>query len=174
MTSSFIRPKIYLQLPHKTTLRCCGVERTVRLADADSVPFLFFFFAFFCTHSPFIEGYSVLYTLGQHEDEVVGLSFHPSGDYVVTASADASWNFFDARTGQLYRSVADDKRSGYASVSFHPDGLLLGCGTRDAFVRIFDVKLQKNVASFSEGLCSYLFDPFFPSRMCFTRVCVFF
>jgi pre-mRNA-processing factor 19 len=33
-------------------------------------------------------------------------------------------------------------------LNFHPDGLLLAAGTADNVVKIFDVKTQKNVATF--------------------------
>lgn len=33
--------------------------------------------------------------------------------------------------------------AGYASAEFHPDGVLLGTGTQDGVVRVWDVKGQK-------------------------------
>jgi len=85
----------------------------------------------------------------KHKNDVVGLTIHPSGAYVVTASADATWAFYDVQTGALKRSVPPpDTDAGYTRVAFHPDGLILGTGTSDSVVRIFDVRAQRNEFSF--------------------------
>jgi pre-mRNA-processing factor 19 len=93
--------------------------------------------------------YEVKHTLKGHTDEVIGCTLHPSGNFLVTASKDRTWAFHDVNTGTLRQKVSDSKiEGGFTRISFHPDGLILGGGTSDTLVRIFDVKEQKNVANF--------------------------
>jgi pre-mRNA-processing factor 19 len=93
--------------------------------------------------------YGLEHTLKDHQGEVVGCTLHPSGQYLITGSMDKTWCFYDIATGQLRQKVADEKvTEGYTRVAFHPDGMLLGSGTVDSVVRIFDVQKQKNVANF--------------------------
>lgn len=93
--------------------------------------------------------YTMQHHLTNHSDEVAGCTLHPSGNYLITASMDKTWCFYDVNTGVCRQQVSDEKISGgYTRVTFHPDGLILGAGTADSIVRIFDVKAQKNVANF--------------------------
>jgi len=94
--------------------------------------------------------YKVVHTFAIHTDEVTGITLQPSGDYVVTSSLDKSWAFHDIHVGQTVARIVDSKsESGYRCTNFHPDGLILGTATVDATVRIWDVKAQQNVTSFS-------------------------
>lgn len=46
--------------------------------------------------------------------------------------------------GTLTAQVTDETlEGGYASAAFHPDGVLLGSGTQEGVVRVWDVKGQK-------------------------------
>jgi pre-mRNA-processing factor 19 len=93
--------------------------------------------------------YVAQHTLKDHDGEVTGCTLHPSGQYLITASTDKTWCFYDVATGSMRQKVSDEKvTDGYTRVAFHPDGLILGAGTADSIVRIFDVKVQKNVANF--------------------------
>jgi len=93
--------------------------------------------------------YQHVHGFTEHKAEVTGCSMHPSGDYAVTSSADRSWGFFDLKEGKCVAQVLDAKvEAGFSCVSFHPDGLILGVGSSDSLLRVYDVKVQKNVASF--------------------------
>jgi len=93
--------------------------------------------------------YAPAHVLKDHDGEVVGCTLHPSGNYLITASTDKTWCFYDINAGICRQKVSDEKvTEAYTRVAFHPDGLILGSGTADSIVRIFDVKMQKNVANF--------------------------
>ena len=69
----------------------------------------------------------------------------------------------------LFLQVEDPSNSmGYTSAAFHPDGLILGTGTTEATVRIWDVKsrVYRNYVTrlelvFSDILCL----PFFKTTL---------
>lgn len=52
--------------------------------------------------------------LKSHAAEVNGLSIHPTGDYVATASADSTWAFTDIESGKRFVSN-DEAKSGALS-----------------------------------------------------------
>jgi pre-mRNA-processing factor 19 len=94
-------------------------------------------------------GYTNSHVVKVHTEDVTAISLHATGDYLATASLDRSWGFHDINTGACLLKVTrprDD--AGLSAIAFHPDGLILGTGTTDSMVRIWDVKLQDNVASF--------------------------
>ncbi|KAF9295326.1 Pre-mRNA-processing factor 19 [Mortierella antarctica] len=93
--------------------------------------------------------YTCAHTISSHTAEVTGLAVHPTKDYIATASLDSTWAFHDIATGEtLLTARHDDFSSGYTSAAFHPDGLLLGTGTSDGVVKIWDVRTKDAVASF--------------------------
>eukprot|EP00290_Baffinella_frigidus_P012534 CAMPEP_0180147868 /NCGR_PEP_ID=MMETSP0986-20121125/19587_1 /TAXON_ID=697907 /ORGANISM="non described non described, Strain CCMP2293" /LENGTH=502 /DNA_ID=CAMNT_0022093649 /DNA_START=29 /DNA_END=1537 /DNA_ORIENTATION=+ len=89
-------------------------------------------------------------TFKDHTGEVTGVSVHATGDYIVTASADKTWALYDLTNGKRRAVVADPGvTGGYSAATFHPDGLILGTGTQDSMVRVWDVKTQQNVVTFT-------------------------
>ncbi|CAH8475740.1 unnamed protein product [Schistosoma rodhaini] len=90
-----------------------------------------------------------------HKGSVTGLSIHATGDYLLSCSSDGQWAFSDLRHGRvLVRISAVDKSGSIQALTcaqFHPDGLILGTGTADGEVKIWDVKERRNVANFAHG-----------------------
>ncbi|KAF8562014.1 hypothetical protein P879_10972 [Paragonimus westermani] len=94
-----------------------------------------------------------------HKGAITGLSVHATGDYLLSSSSDGQWAFSDLRRGRvLVRVSAVDKSGNQQSLTcaqFHPDGLILGTGTGDGEVKIWDVKERRNVANFGHGSGAY-------------------
>lgn len=65
----------------------------------------------------------------------------------MTASLDGIWCFYELSSGICLTQVSDSSQ-GYTYAAFHLDGLILGTGTTDSLVKIWDVKGQANVAKF--------------------------
>lgn len=96
-----------------------------------------------------VSKFALTSTFKDHTGDVTALTVHPTSTYFVTASADKSWNFYDIETSLCLTSVTDSTvDTGYTCAAIHPDGLILGTGTADSRVRIWDVKSQTSVANF--------------------------
>merc|ERR1719511_27633 len=55
----------------------------------------------------------------------------------------------DLRSGRLISKVTDPSAPvALTCAQFHPDGLILGTGTADSQIKIWDLKEQSNVANF--------------------------
>ncbi|KAK1260514.1 U-box domain-containing protein 72 [Acorus gramineus] len=93
--------------------------------------------------------YNCRHILKDHTAEVQAVSIHATNNYFVTASLDNTWCFYDLASGLCLTQVGEaSEEEGYTAAAFHPDGLILGTGTSQAQVRIWDVKTQANVANF--------------------------
>lgn len=97
--------------------------------------------------------YNCRHILKDHTAEVQAVTVHASNNYFVTASLDNTWCFYDISTGLCLTQIADpsETEGGYTCASLHPDGLILGTGTSESLVKIWDVKGQSNVARFDGG-----------------------
>eukprot|EP00960_Hanusia_phi_P048215 758821-Hanusia_phi.AAC.3 len=88
-------------------------------------------------------------TFNNHKGDINAISLHATGDYLVSASADKSWAFYDLTKATCCQVVTDkDAAGGYSAAQLHPDGLILGTGTTDSMVKVWDVKTISNVVTF--------------------------
>jgi len=87
-----------------------------------------------------------IFTVTTHNGEVTGCTLQATGDYWLTSSLDGSWAFHDIPNGRTLTQVSADV--GLSCTSFHPDGLILATGGVDSRVKVWDIKSQKNVATF--------------------------
>lgn len=84
-----------------------------------------------------------------HESDVTGVSIHPTGDYFVTSSKDASWSFCSFEYGNCLKRVTNsDVVAPFSSIQFHPDGLIVGIGDESSAVRMWDMKTQGLIHTF--------------------------
>ena len=72
-----------------------------------------------------------------HTAAIEGLAFHPSGDWLATASDDFTMKIWDATTGELLRDVADFQDV-VDSVAFSPDGTRLAATSTGVEIRMWD------------------------------------
>jgi pre-mRNA-processing factor 19 len=63
-----------------------------------------------------------------HSKAVSGISLHPTGEYVLSAS-DKSWGFSDIRTTKTLYSA--EAAGALSCIQWHPDGVIFGAGTAD-------------------------------------------
>ncbi|KAI9308860.1 WD40-repeat-containing domain protein [Cunninghamella echinulata] len=97
------------------------------------------------------KGYKLGHNINAHSAEATDISVHPSKDYFVSAGLDNKWSLYDFETSKsLLDTVDQDIQSGYTKIQFHPDGMILGAGTGDGVVRIWDVKSQTIAANFAD------------------------
>eukprot|EP00850_Spirogloea_muscicola_P001047 SM000004S14917 [mRNA] locus=s4:227863:232784:+ [translate_table: standard] len=93
--------------------------------------------------------YECKHVLTEHTAEVKSCTVHATNDYFVSVSADRSWCFYEVQSGLCLTQVMDPTvEDAYTVAAFHPDGLILGTGTAESAVRIWDVKNQEHLAKF--------------------------
>ena len=88
--------------------------------------------------------------LRAHQAAVTGLSLHATGDFLLSSGADTYWALSDIRIGRVLVKAQDQTNpQPLTCAQFHPDGLILGTGTTDAQVKIWELKERRNVANFA-------------------------
>jgi len=88
------------------------------------------------------------HTIKHHTGEISALSMHPFSQYVVSISLDRTWALHDLESGKTLVQGREPDEAALTCGMLHPDGLLLAAGTEGSVVRIWDLKTQKNVATF--------------------------
>ncbi|RMZ91842.1 hypothetical protein DV736_g898, partial [Chaetothyriales sp. CBS 134916] len=85
-----------------------------------------------------------LSTLEGHTDRVCRVEFHPSGQYLASASFDTTWRLWDIETTTELLLQEGHSRAVFA-VSFNTDGSLLASGGFDSIGRIWDLRTGRTV-----------------------------
>ncbi|PVU99452.1 hypothetical protein BB559_000683 [Furculomyces boomerangus] len=86
--------------------------------------------------------------LKAHNSAISGLCVHPSSSYLISSSIDGAWKLTDISSGKpLFNAQMEDNLP-ILSCNVHPDGLILGTGSRDGKLLIWDVKAQNSLMSF--------------------------
>lgn len=80
-----------------------------------------------------------LATLAGHNQRVCRVEFHPSGDYVASASEDTTWRLWDVNT-TTELLLQEGHSRGVFSLSFNTDGSLLASAGMDSIGRIWDLR----------------------------------
>jgi WD40 repeat protein/serine/threonine protein kinase/Flp pilus assembly protein TadD len=102
-----------------------------------------------------------LFTLRGHRNQVWGVAYSPSGQYLVTGSHDRTLKLWDARTGAEIRTFHGhtDKVNG---VAFSPDGKRIASASFDGTVRLWDPAtgtLVQTLRAYSPVVISVAFSP---------------
>mmetsp|Transcript_18738 Transcript_18738/g.19495 ORF Transcript_18738/g.19495 Transcript_18738/m.19495 type:complete len:546 (-) Transcript_18738:74-1711(-) len=101
--------------------------------------------------------YNEFVTFVKHENEVTGVTVHPTGDFVVSVSKDSSWCFNDLTRGIcLSQWKNTENNDEFSTAQFHPDGLILATGTDKGAVRLWDIREQQNAANLTEHTSTIL------------------
>lgn len=81
-------------------------------------------------------------TIKTHKGDITGLGVHPTQTILALASADRTYSLHSLNTFQpiFHSGPSEDP---YTTLSIHPDGALLGLGTPNFTIQIYDVRMGK-------------------------------
>lgn len=85
--------------------------------------------------------YVTSYVMKKHKDKVTSLSLHPLENCFISASKDNVWILHDIETSKTIK-ICKEHPAPLKTVSFHPDGMMLGVGANDGNIHIYDMKGQ--------------------------------
>jgi len=90
-----------------------------------------------------LSSWGVYYNM-QLQGPIVGFGVHPTGEQAIIASTQ-SFAIHDITEGKQLGRV--NLTYDPSALEIHPDGLIFGVGTSDSNVKIWDIKMMKNVAT---------------------------
>ncbi|CAB4253915.1 similar to Saccharomyces cerevisiae YPR178W PRP4 Splicing factor, component of the U4/U6-U5 snRNP complex [Maudiozyma barnettii] len=85
-----------------------------------------------------------LFTLKGHEGRVAHVKFHPTDNYIASASFDNTWRLWDVETGSELLLQEGHNKEVY-SIDFQNDGSLLCSGGLDNIGLVWDVRAGKSI-----------------------------
>jgi U4/U6 small nuclear ribonucleoprotein PRP4 len=83
-------------------------------------------------------------TLAGHNQRVCRVEFHPSGQYLASASEDTTWRLWDVNT-TTELLLQEGHSRGVFSLAFNTDGSLLASAGMDSIGRIWDLRTGRTV-----------------------------
>jgi U4/U6 small nuclear ribonucleoprotein PRP4 len=83
-------------------------------------------------------------TLSGHNGRVVRVEFHPSGQYLASASEDTTWRLWDVNT-TTELLLQEGHSAGVFALGFNGDGSLLASGGLDSIGRVWDLRTGRTV-----------------------------
>lgn len=86
--------------------------------------------------------YRLKYELDGHERGISQVAFSPDGQWIASASADATIKIWEASTGNLVHELRGHL-AGISTVSWSPDSRTIASGSDDKTIRLWDVKTGK-------------------------------
>ncbi|CEJ62505.1 hypothetical protein PMG11_11002 [Penicillium brasilianum] len=104
---------------------------------------------------------SVIHSMGGHSDKVKAVAFSPSGKRIASGSHDETIKIWDARTGDLEKTLAGHSDWVYA-VAFSPDGKHIVSGSDDNTIKFWEIatgKLLKTLTGHSDCVSTVVFSP---------------
>ena len=114
------------QSPSLVNLVSGGGEGSVNLWSIERWCFFFYRSAFVGTNIE-SKSESPLSVMKGHQDRVCRVAFHPSGNYVASASFDTTWRLWDVNTTKELLLQEGHSKEVY-SVEFQNDGALVASG----------------------------------------------
>jgi U4/U6 small nuclear ribonucleoprotein PRP4 len=82
--------------------------------------------------------------LAGHKSRVARVAFHPSGNFIGTASFDSTWKLWDAERQKELLMQQGHSREVFA-IGFQGDGALVGTGGYDSIGRVWDLRTGKSI-----------------------------